>query len=262
VNPLPQSGAVVGVDVGYSTVRRSSAVCRLWWNDVGVGWDVARFRHDDDDRERAFRQVVGSEPVMVAAFDGPLKRGLGPIGHYRKAEKDLTVREIRTQIGKPGQSSSANGRDLNRAANACARSMIKVCSLEPARHVQAIHSLAIVEAFPTSFLGLLIDSPLTLAVRPPARSDAYYVYLADSGGLDRLLQHLLLGRTLHQAWRDFRNHDDRAAIVCALTALCVAARDYVAVGDHEDGWIMLPPPDCLAVWAKDLLAQPAATTVN
>ena len=46
------------------------------------------------------------------------------------------------------------------------------------------------------------------------------------------------------------NHDERTAFVCALTALCVAANDYSAVGDH-DGWIILPPYALLQPWAKD-----------
>jgi hypothetical protein len=29
-------------------------------------------------------------------------------------------------------------------------------------------------------------------------------------------------------------------MICALSALCVATGDFVAVGD-EDGWIILPP---------------------
>jgi hypothetical protein len=36
------------------------------------------------------------------------------------------------------------------------------------------------------------------------------------------------------------NHDDRAALVCALTSLSVATGDFVAVGD-DNGWIILPP---------------------
>ena len=39
---------------------------------------------------------------------------------------------------------------------------------------------------------------------------------------------------------EMKLHDDRAAFVCALTAVCVAAGDFVAVGD-DDGWIVLPP---------------------
>jgi hypothetical protein len=52
-------------------------------------------------------------------------------------------------------------------------------------------------------------------------------------------------------------HDDRAAHVCALTALCVAARDYTAVGD-EDGWIILPPSSFVQGWAMDALRANAA----
>ncbi|MGL4727379.1 MAG: hypothetical protein ACRCWO_01355, partial [Bosea sp. (in: a-proteobacteria)] len=36
------------------------------------------------------------------------------------------------------------------------------------------------------------------------------------------------------------NHDDRAGLVCAITALAVAADDYTAVGDNN-GWMILPP---------------------
>ena len=36
-------------------------------------------------------------------------------------------------------------------------------------------------------------------------------------------------------FEDVTNHDDRAALICALTALCVAAGDYTAVGDTDGG---------------------------
>ena len=48
------------------------------------------------------------------------------------------------------------------------------------------------------------------------------------------------------------NHDDRAAFICALTALSVAAGDYTAVGD-DDGWIVLPPVAFVVPWARELL---------
>lgn len=53
------------------------------------------------------------------------------------------------------------------------------------------------------------------------------------------------------------NHDDRAALVCALSALAVVAGDFVAVGD-DDGWIILPPRAFIqpAQWA--LLAANAS----
>lgn len=258
---LPDIGSVVGVDVGYSPTRRSSAICRLWWNIDIVDWKVDRFRYEAADRARAFQTVVGDEPILVAALDGPLRRGLDQIGRYRLAEKTLTSREIRSRIGKPGQSSSRNGRDLNQAANLCAQSLLDLCRLGHATHREAIHDLGIVEAFPTSFLGLLLDAPEGIAVRPPARSDAYYSHLAEIGGLDRLLSYLLPGRALSRSWNEVIDHDERAAIACALTALCVAADDYLAVGD-EDGWIILPPESLIGQWAKSHLPRRHETALD
>ena len=254
VKHAPETGAVIGVDVGYSPTRRSSAVCRLWWTGTVVGWEVDRFRYQDVDRELAFRKIAGAGPVLVAAFDGPLRRGLDQIGRYREAERLLTVKNLRSRIGKPGQSSSRNGRDLNAAANICVAGLMDVCEIGPAKHPEAIHDLSVVEAFPTSFLGVLLNYPEKVAVRPPSRSDAYFSHLAESGGLNRLLHHLLPDRRTTQNWRDVRDHDERAAIICALTALCVAAQDYVAVGD-DDGWIILPPDTLIAPWALDLLPR-------
>jgi len=41
-------------------------------------------------------------------------------------------------------------------------------------------------------------------------------------------------------------------LICALTALSIAANDYTAVGD-ANGWIVLPPRDLIASWAWPLL---------
>ena len=246
---LPESGSVVGVDVGYSTKVRSSAVCRLTWTPSVVEWRIVRFRHDEAERCAAMSAVVADHEVIAAAFDGPLSRGFSAIGRYRVAEAALTVRLLREAIGKPGQSSSRNGRDLNAAANACVRSLTRCARLGRARHAHAIDDLALVEAFPTSFLGLMITNPGELQIKPPARSDAYFEHLAESGGLDQLLSHLLPRRAALLSWSAVTNHDDRAALVCALTALAVAMADYTAVGDDDDGWIILPPRHLIAPWA-------------
>ena len=49
------------------------------------------------------------------------------------------------------------------------------------------------------------------------------------------------GRTWIRHPSDLRNHDDRAAFVCALTALSVATGEFTAVGDERGAWIILPP---------------------
>ena len=115
---IPISGSVLGVDVGFSTKRRSSAVCRLDWNATEIDLTINRFRALEPERS-AVLSAVADRSLMVAAFDGPLRSGLDIIGRYRLAEQRLT-RKLFPFIGKPGQSSSTVGKELNAHANACA----------------------------------------------------------------------------------------------------------------------------------------------
>ncbi len=86
----------------------------------------------------------------------------------------------------------------------------------------------------------MIENPSQLEVRRGDRSDRFYRHLVETGRLRALIDHLLPGRRPTRDLAEVVNHDDRAALVCALSALAVAAGDFVAVGD-EDGWIILPP---------------------
>jgi len=233
------SGGVIGVDVGWSAVQRSSAICRLDWSANAVSWKILRFRATEPERGQAIRKIAAGDPVMGAAFDGPLRRGLDIIGRYRTAERMLT-RRLQPLIGKPGQSSSANGKMLNRHANECVRHLIVSVEVSPASHDVPIDDKAVLEAFPTSFLGMMIENPERLTVQRGKRSDVFYQHLASIGVLDDLLRYCLPGQRASQDFALVSDHDDRAAVVCALTALCVATGDFVAVGD-EDGWIILPP---------------------
>jgi hypothetical protein len=105
-------------------------------------------------------------------------------------------------------------------------------------------------------LGVLIGDPLALGVRRRTRSDTFYLHLAQSGGLLRLLRHLLPGRSPETSFETVVDHDERASVACALTALCVGAGDYAAVG-NEDGWIILPPAALIQPWAWNILTENA-----
>lgn len=225
--------------MGCSPTRRSSAICRLDWCAAAVSWEIARFRAAEPEREKIIADVAAGRPVIAAAFDGPLRRGFDVIGRYRTAERMLT-RRLRPLIGKPGQSSAPVGKLLNQHANACVRNVLAHADVQRARHGVPIDDRAIVEAFPSSFLGAMIDDPVSLTARRGNRSDVFFQHLAAVGGLQVLIEHCLPDRHLDGDVSAITNHDDRAAFVCALSALCVAAGDFVAVGDH-DGWIILPP---------------------
>lgn len=123
-------------------------------------------------------------------------------------------------------------------------------------HAHAIHVAAIVEAFSSSFLGVLIENPASVLVHRRTRSDEFSRHLDRSGGLRRLLEHLLPDRSQGKSFDTVVDHDETASVACALTALCVAAGDYTAVG-NEDGWIFLPPPALIQPWAWIILANNA-----
>ena len=233
-------GSVVGVDIGCSPKRRSSAICRLNWTETTVSCSIKRFRAVEPERESTIAESVGGGEILAAAFDGSLRRGLDIIGHYRSAERLLT-RRLGSLIGKPGQSSTPIGKLLNHHANVCVGHVLAHGVVSDAVHATPIHAKAVAEAFPSSFLGLMIADPAALAASRSDRSDIFFRHLTAAGTIQALLAHCLPGRRLEADPEKIVNHDDRAAFVCALTALCLVAGDYVAVGDVEDGWIILPP---------------------
>lgn len=257
---MQMTGSVLGVDVGYSTSRRSSAVCRLDWNEHQVSWTIARFRALDHERDEVIKGVAGDALLAAAAFDGPLQPSLTIIGAYRAAERMLS-RRLQPFIGKPGQASAPVGKRLNEHANLCALSVIKNCRINQAAHGIAIHQTAIVEAFPSSFLGVMIANPKEIQVHRNNRSDVFYKHLVMTGGLAALIQFCVPDRSLADNLAWVTNHDDRAALVCAVSALCVAAGNYTAVGDIR-GWIILPPLRFVQGWAANELRANAAESLQ
>ena len=247
---LPESGAVPGGDVGWSEKSKTSAACVLEFDRDGVSVQKTRFTAQPTILAESLPDLVGHRPLLAAAFDGPFRRDVDQIGVYRACEKVLTVR-LAPHIGKPGPSNAPNGRKLNAAANAFVKAALAMlredlrgetvlCVVE-AHHLATLHPRAVAEAFPTSFLGVMLDDGLREPGR--ARSDSYFERLTQPGGgrLAGLVKSLLGERPLRCSLQGFHNHEDRAAIVCAITALCVAARRYTAIGD-DNGYIILPPP--------------------
>ena len=114
-------GSVLGIDVGWSQNRKSSAVCRLSWSAREVEWHIDRFRAIEPERKDTIKCAVDDHDLLAVAIDGPLQPSFDEIGHYRSTERLLTYKEIRERIGKPGQSSSLNGKKLNEQANQSAK---------------------------------------------------------------------------------------------------------------------------------------------
>lgn len=244
-----EQGAVLGIDVGFSTRRETTCLCLLRWNVDSITFSFRKVGVDTAARARVFDTVLtGQGHIDAVAIDGPLTRGLRRVPHYRSADA-LLSRGVFQKRGKPGQTSSPTGQQLHHHATLLAEMILErdqtgSVVISRASHIEPIHDTTIVEAFPNQFLAVLIhESDL-----PPLRRDAsdrYWEVLVKSNGLRVLLSCLLPFRTLSNDLDRIQDHDQRAAAVCALTGLTVVAGLAVGVGDPEDGDIFLPPT---ALW--------------
>ena len=250
---VPGTGSVLGIDVGWSKDKRTSVICRLYWDSNTIFWEFSRFRAIEQERCESILDIAKGINHLSAAIDGPLRWGFDEIGKYRSCERLLSRGTLRERIGKPGQASSGNGAKLNRQANLSAK-VLKECKIGPSQGKPSIDSMAIHEAFPTTFLGVMIEDPIPNS-GSKERSDQYFEQNIENSQITRLLKNLLPERKPIESPAIIRNHDDRAAFVCAITALCVAAQHFIAVGDNQDGWIVLPPKRQFSKWAWDALSE-------
>jgi len=246
-------GSVLGLDVGYSPTRKSNAICRIDWTETEISWTIERFRAIPEERYATIKQNITGQLILAAALDGPIRNGFDLIGRYRTAERLLT-RRLQPRIGKPGQASAPVGKSLNAATNICAQILKSTANISQAKHAVKIDALAIVEAFPTSFLGLMIEAPETLGATRGNRSNVFFESALKKNQLHNLINLLLPARRTANSPETITNHDERSAFICALTALCVAANNYTAVGD-DDGWIILPPKLLIQEWALNELLE-------
>lgn len=240
-----KEGAVLGIDVGFSERRQTTCLCLLEWSHEIVRLTFKTVGTDAQARTRAIDAVL-REPKHLAAvaIDGPLTRALRRIAHYRAADALLSGGVFQKR-GKPGQTSSPTGQKLHEHATRLAelvldRSTVGTLSVAAASHIEPIHQVAIVEAFPNQFLAALIAEQDLPVLRRDA-SDRYWEQLAASDGLSNLLAALLPGHRFCAQPIHIRDHDERAGVACALTGLAVATALAVGVGDPEDGDIFLPP---------------------
>lgn len=247
---LPVCGSVLGIDVGFSARAASTVSCLLTWDTDTAQFRLTKARTDSASRRHSLTSLLesvepsGPRQILAVAIDGPLTHGLVMVREYRTAEALLSQGMFQKR-GKPGQTSSPTGLLLHEHATRLARLLLEletegVCSIAPASHIEPIHHKALVEAFPSQFLAALVSEETLPRLHRDA-SDRYWEACHASHRLVGLLDGLLPGREIHGPFRVCADHDERAAIVCALTALCVAAGHAVGVGDSDFGDIILPP---------------------
>ena len=256
---MPERGSVLGIDVGYSTRRKTTGFCGLAWDARAVRWTCHNAGRDEPDRRDVLRRVLPDREVELSAvaIDGPLLPRLDPTPRYRCAES-LLSRGAFARRGKPGPTNGGSGRDLHAHATRLANFVLRECRVRPAAHVPAIHARAIVEAFPNLFLGVLCDEADYPAEPHRQRkwTDTLYNWPPGDPVIPRKLRSLLeslLPRRAIGGEFDIKDHEKIASFVCALTALSVAANRFVAVGCVRDG--------CIALSLRDLWGRGTPSSV-
>jgi hypothetical protein len=100
-------------------------------------------------------------------------------------------------------------------------------------------------------LGVMLDGDEIDKAKPDrgAKTDTFFS-LCTHGVFQALQRHL--GWEDSDFWTEFPitiHHDERAALVCAVTAVCAYKGRYVAVGDVSGGYFFLPPWPLWKPWA-------------
>lgn len=250
---------VLGIDVGFSEQKRTTGFCFLAVEGSQVrDIQLCRAKADSDSRSGKLLELIphGTRLDMLAV-DGPLIPELKYQEniHYRQADCLLSQGELFQKRCKPGPSNSPIGKCLHKHATSLACLVLKLqdkCCLSvlSASHNERLFEYAVVEAFPNAFLAMLLPETWfeqAGKVSRAKKSDRYWeAALEECDGFSRLFSALNVNWvSIRERLKKINNHDERAALICAITALAVARRRYCSVGCSEEGWIMLPP---LSAW--------------
>lgn len=241
------SQALLGVDVGFSTRRKTTGLAWLSGSVVevtvtGSSWTERK------------RDLPAGVKFRLAALDAPIVPT--PDAYNRRGCEYIFYGRAFARRCRPGLSHHGRGLQLRHAGAQAARDFANVLSTSPppyGPHVLA--DLPIVEAFPNTFMGILLPEGRFLNWSKSlglARSDWLYEELVELGMMRKLLGRLTLNeQSVADVFEQATRHDERAALICLLTAMFAVRGDVIVVGDVQGGWFWLPPIDLWASWARN-----------
>lgn len=246
---------LVGLDVGFSATRCSTGVARL--DGVG-GLRVGLANASWESR----RGLVGGAPIDVAAIDAPFTTA--GAREPRPCERLLTLGRFGRRC-RPGLSHvPGTGSRLRAAGWETAR---QLRDLAPRKELSLsfprVGDCNAVEAFPNAFLGVCVPDEAyerSPRLRRGRKFDWLYDRWVATGRFRRLVFELGLERRhgLAKACEENRQHDERAALVCLLTAAGVLLGRYTAVGEAAGGYLFLAPWRRWEPWAREELDRQRA----
>lgn len=123
------------------------------------------------------------------------------------------------------------------------------------RAARQLGRVPVFEAFPNAYLGSMLP-PKHLGAKRGRKSDVYWERCLEQGVLQRLAQRAFGAATgaLFSVLPAIKDHDHRAAVVCALTAR-FGNQGIAVVGSDGLGSIMLPPWSFIQPWLRGHLNE-------
>jgi len=241
----------MGVDVGFSATRLTTGIAcldgdLLSLKCAGTSWES--------------RQAIiphGFKPSV----NGPLlPQGSDP--NILRHVEAIFVRAPFHNRCRPGLSHHGVGLELRQASSdACTQFSRILASSVLANAGTVRREGPIVEAFPNSFLGVLMPEVEILSapkLKRGRRFDWLYERIVTTGRLESVLsKDLDLPDEVWQRLRSERNHELRAALICLLTAALAAKGTAAIIGQADGGWFWLPPKSLWQPWAKQGLESAA-----
>lgn len=231
---------LLGVDVGYSSIRPSTGVA--WMTPTQIV--TAKAFADERSRVRTVPKGFVADEIAV---DGPLV----PNQHseLRAVESRFSKGAFQRRC-KPGFSHFGSGLRLRLAAHEAATIFSNF-----ARAPNAVRQCRVVEAFPNAFLGVMLPDAVfdqMPRLKRGKKFDWLYERAIENRRFEELLECLQLRRPdLLLLCRGEKDHERRAALVCVLTAACSFAGLATTIGDDEGGSFWMPPEELWQTWARD-----------
>ncbi len=249
---------LIGIDIGFSATRRTSAVARMSGRGLVLG------RASSSWESRA--ELIGCDLTsQVTAIDGPLLRESNT--EKRACEQIFTMGLFQRRC-KPGFSHvRGTGSQFREAGHESAKQLSEVTSgLNLSfEFPRAWAGKNLVEAFPNAFLGVSIHNA-HFDNMPRLKRGKKFDWLYDQCRDVQAFSNIIEAIGSEEAWaildtiQSNRDHEERAALVCLLTAASVATGQYTAVGNKQGGYFFLPPWDSWAEWARNELIKQKGRT--
>jgi len=218
---------LIGIDVGFSETRASTGIARL--SDSGLSIGLAT--RDWESRSECIGSCEGAD---VVAIDAPLLSQVS--NEYRSCERTFVLGKFQRRC-KPGLSHIAGtGRRLRNAGWETANQISPIASGRSltADFPRMIDGMNIVEAFPNAFLGVMLSDSCydycygeTPGPGRGKKFDWLYQKCCAEDVFGKFMEYLpsIADSSFLEVAIATRNHDKRAALICLLTAACVAEAD-------------------------------------